>query len=95
MLEPESRSTTNESSMINHLRLGLNRWLQIFITQSFYMFLVRPMSNGSSNDEYGQLAASVANINTYEQNLREKSLSSLVCFYKRLPQRHYLDRSTW
>jgi hypothetical protein len=96
MLEPEQRSSSNDTSDNNHLRIGLNRWLQIFITQSFYLFLVRPTSN---NDEQ-QTMATQHGMNTNntiqpEQAMRERSLAGLVTFYKKLPQRHTPDRSTW
>jgi hypothetical protein len=96
MLEPEQRSSSNDTPDDNHLRIGLNRWLQIFITQSFYLFLVRPTSN---NDEQ-QIMATQYGMNTNntiqpEQAMRERSLAGLVTFYKKLPQRHTPDRSTW
>jgi hypothetical protein len=90
MLEPEQRSSSNDVPDDNHLRLGLNRWLQIFITQSFYLFLVRPTS---TNDEQQQTAST--NTMQPEQAMRERSLAGLVTFYKKLPQRHTPDRSTW
>lgn len=89
MLEPEQRSSSNDVPNDNHLRLGLNRWLQIFITQSFYLFLVRPTL---SNEE--QQVASTQHGQS-EQSLRERSLVGLVIFYKKLPQRHTPDRPTW
>ncbi|CAF3004104.1 unnamed protein product [Rotaria sp. Silwood2] len=93
MLEPEQRSSSNDVPNDNHLRLGLNRWLQIFITQSFYLFLVRPTS---INDEQ-QILTPQHGMNTiqHEQAMRERSLAGLVTFYKKLPQRHTPDRSTW
>jgi hypothetical protein len=93
MFEPEQRSSSsNDVPDDNHLRLGLNRWLQIFITQSFYLFLVRPTSN---SDE--QTISTQHGVNTIqpEQAMRERSLAGLVTFYKKLPQRHTPDRSTW
>lgn len=95
MLEPEQRTSSNEVPSDNHLRLGLNRWLQIFITQSFYLFLVRPPS---TNDEQPTNTGQIPNTtNTLqpEQALRERSLAGLVTFYKKLPQRHTPDRVTW
>ena len=89
MLEPEQRSSSNDVPNDNHLRLGLNRWLQIFITQSFYLFLVRPTS---TNDEQQTTST---NTMQPEQAMRERSLAGLVTFYKKLPQRHTPDRSTW
>ncbi len=93
MLEPEQRSSSTDLPDDNHLRIGLNRWLQIFITQSFYLFLVRPTSN---NDEQ-QTIPTQHGMNTIqpEQAMRERSLAGLVTFYKKLPQRHTPDRSTW
>ncbi len=101
MLEPEQRSSSNNDIPDdNHLRIGLNRWLQIFITQSFYLFLVRPTSN---NDEQQQQQQTPSTQHTTNQNntlqpeqaMRERSLAGLVTFYKKLPQRHTPDRSTW
>jgi hypothetical protein len=96
MLEPEQRSSSNDTFDDNHLRIGLNRWLQIFITQSFYLFLVRPTSN---NDEQQTMSTQhgINPNNTIqpEQAMRERSLAGLVTFYKKLPQRHTPDRSTW
>ena len=86
MFEPEQRSSSNDVPDDNHLRIGLNRWLQIFITQSFYVFLVRPTS---TNEEQQTNSAQP------EQGIRERSLAGLVTFYKKLPQRHTPDRSTW
>ncbi|CAF1014308.1 unnamed protein product [Adineta steineri] len=91
MLEPEQRSSSNDKLDDNHLRLGLNRWLQIFITQSFYLFLVRPTSQ---NDEQ-QTPQHGVNAVQPEQGTRERSLAGLVTFYKKLPQRHTPDRTTW
>ena len=96
MLEPEQRPSSNDIHDNNYLRLGLNRWLQIFITQSFYLFLVRPTSN--NNDEQQQLMSPSVNsveIVTSENAMRERSLAGLVTFYKKLPQRHIPDRVTW
>lgn len=94
MLEPEQRSSSSNdtSDNINYLRIGLNRWLQIFITQSFYLFLVRPTSN---NDEQQQQIITTNNTLQPEQAMRERSLAGLVTFYKKLPQRHTPDRITW
>ncbi|CAF1045593.1 unnamed protein product [Rotaria sp. Silwood1] len=96
MLEPEQRSSSNDVPNDNHLRLGLNRWLQIFITQSFYLFLVRPTS---TNDEQQTLTTqhgmNTTNTIQPEQAMRDRSLAGLVTFYKKLPQRHTPDRSTW
>lgn len=95
MLEPEQRSTSNDlADDDNHLRIGLNRWLQIFITQSFYIFLVRP---SSMNDEQQQQQPATASSQTGQSDLsiRERSLAGLVTFYKKLPQRHTPDRTTW
>jgi hypothetical protein len=89
MLEPEQRSSSNDVPGDNHLRIGLNRWLQIFITQSFYLFLLRPTS---TNDEQQTISTSTMQP---EQAMRERSLAGLVTFYKKLPQRHTPDRSTW
>jgi hypothetical protein len=89
MLEPEQRSSSNDVPGDNHLRIGLNRWLQIFITQSFYLFLLRPTS---TNDEQQIISTSTMQP---EQAMRERSLAGLVTFYKKLPQRHTPDRSTW
>ncbi|CAF0735212.1 unnamed protein product [Adineta ricciae] len=91
MLEPEQRSSSNDIPDDNHLRLGLNRWLQIFITQSFYLFLVRPIS---THDEQQQSQQGTNAIQS-EPVLRERSLAGLVTFYKKLPQRHTPDRTTW
>lgn len=93
MLEPDQRSSSSDLPDDNHLRIGLNRWLQIFITQSFYLFLVRPTS---TNDE--QQAMPIphgTNTTQPEQAMRERSLAGLVTFYKKLPQRHTPDRATW
>ncbi|CAF4316699.1 unnamed protein product, partial [Rotaria magnacalcarata] len=96
MLEPEQRSASNDLPSDNHLRLGLNRWLQIFITQSFYLFLVRPTSiNDEQQAMAGQHGINTTNILQPEQAMRERSLAGLVTFYKKLPQRHTPDRTTW
>ena len=98
MLEPEQRSTSHELPDNNHLRIGLNRWLQIFITQSFYIFIVRPNSSPSNVDEgsvSSQNSTSSSSSAQTEFSLREKSIIGLVNFYKKLPQRHIPDRSTW
>lgn len=93
MLEPEQRSSSADVPDDNHLRIGLNRWLQIFITQSFYLFLVRPTS---TNDEQQTLTLQHSvNAAQPEQAIRERSLAGLVTFYKKLPQRHTPDRATW
>ncbi|CAF0804920.1 unnamed protein product [Didymodactylos carnosus] len=97
MLEPDDHNrrlsassttiTTNNDNIINNnLRLGLNRWLQIFMTQSFYMFLVRP---GTIDDQ--QMTTGYQQ----EQLQRDRSLAGLVTFYRKLPSRHMLDRTTW
>jgi hypothetical protein len=88
MLEPQQRASNNDTSDNNQLRIGLNRWLQIFITQSFYIFLVRPTSMPFNNDEHSVPAQS-------PQAMTERSLAGLVTFYKKLPQRHKPDRPTW
>lgn len=90
MLEPEQRPSSNDVPNDNHLRLGLNRWLQIFITQSFYLFLVR---STSITDE--QQPANANSAVQTEQAIDERSLAGLVTFYKKLPQRHTPDRTTW
>ena len=90
MLEPEQRSASNEVPDDNHLRVGLNRWLQIFITQSFYLFLVRATTTGE--EQSTQQGVNVAHT---EPGIRERSLAGLVTFYKKLPQRHTPDRTTW
>ena len=96
MLEPEQRSSTsNDVPDDNHLRLGLNRWLQIFITQSFYLFLVRPTSNSDEQTMSAQHGINTNNTMQPEQAMRERSLAGLVTFYKKLPQRHTPDRFTW
>ncbi len=102
MLEPEQRSSSNDLSDDNHLRIGLNRWLQIFITQSFYLFLVRPTSNNDEQQQQQQQQQQQTiptqhgtNTMQPEQAMRERSLAGLVTFYKKLPQRHIPDRSTW
>lgn len=100
MLEPEQRSSSNDTfDNTNHLRLGLNRWLQIFITQSFYLFLVRPTTNNDEQQQQ-QTISTQHGMNTNntlqpEQAMRERSLAGLVTFYKKLPQRHTPDRTTW
>lgn len=88
MLEPQQRPSNNETSDNNHLRLGLNRWLQIFITQSYHLFLVRPTSTPFNNDEHSVSSQP-------PQAMSERSLAGLVTFYKKLPQRHKPDRPTW
>ena len=99
MLEPEQASSSSSSAAANnladdnHLRLGLNRWLQIFVTQSFYLFLVRLTSK---NDE--QVTQHAGNTNTLPQNeqaAHERLLAGLVAFHKSIPERHRPDRSTW
>ena len=96
MLEPEQRSSsTNDLPDDNHLRLGLNRWLQIFITQSFYVFLVRPTSNNDDQTMATQHGNNPNNTIQPEQTIRERTLAGLVTYYKKLPQRHTPDRSTW
>ncbi|CAF4597345.1 unnamed protein product [Rotaria socialis] len=96
MLEPEQRSASNDVPSDNHIRLGLNRWLQIFITQSFYLFLVRPTSiNDEQQAMTGQHGINTTNILQPEQAMRERSHAGLVTFYKKLPQRHTPDRTTW
>ena len=95
MLEPEQRLSNNDLPENNHLRLGLNRWLQIFITQSYYLFLVRPIINGSNNDDSSQSTSTMIHVNQLEQMIREKSLMELVTIYKKLPQKHTPDRPTW
>lgn len=93
MLEPEQRSSSADVPDDNHLRIGLNRWLQIFITQSFYIFLVRP---SAANDEQQTMSMQQGmNTGQPEQAIRERSLAGLVTFYKKLPQRHTPDRTTW
>ena len=95
MLEPEQRLTNNELPENNHLRLGLNRWLQIFITQSYYLFLVRPITSGSNSDDSSQASSNMSHGNQPELLIREKSLMELVTIYKKLPQKHTPDRPTW
>ena len=97
MLEPEQCSLPNDINNDNHLRLGLNRWLQIFITQSFYLFLVRPTPIHDEQQQItsGQHGSNTTNSIQSEQANRERSLAGLVTFYKKLPQRHLPDRSTW
>ena len=48
MLESEQHSSSNDVLDDNHLRIGLHRWLQIFITQSFYLFLIQPTTNNDN-----------------------------------------------
>jgi hypothetical protein len=93
MFEPEQRLSSNDIPDDNHLRLGLNRWLQIFITQSFYLFLVRPTS--TNDEQQTQHGINQNNTMQPEQAMRERSLAGLVTFYKKLPQRHTPDRTTW
>ena len=98
MLEPEQPSSSTAANNLaddNHLRLGLNRWLQIFVTQSFYLFLVR---STSKNDEQAQSTQHPVNTSTLaqsEQAAHERLLAGLVAFHKSIPERHRPDRSTW
>ena len=84
MLEPEQRSSSNDIPDDNHLRLGLNRWLQIFITQSFYLFLVRPTSTNEEPQQQPPTMPAQHGLNTIqsEQAMRERSLAGLVTFIK-------------
>ncbi|CAF1289211.1 unnamed protein product, partial [Didymodactylos carnosus] len=101
MLEPESEhnlcrssassvtitsSSNLDNDTDNHLRLGLDRWLQIFMTQSFYMFLVR---SGATEDQ--QMTTTYPQ----EQFQRDRLLAGLVTFYRKLPLRHTPDKTTW
>lgn len=96
MLEPEQLTSNNDILDNNHLRLGMNRWLQIFTTQSFYIFRVRQASTSATPDDAALSTGSNAgNVSHSEQALGEKSIIGLVSFYRKLPQRHTPDRPTW